>query len=313
MMNTYSSLPKNDSNPHVLTIGTFDGVHRGHQEVLRKTVETAKELHSVPAVLTFSNHPAEILRPDQAPLRLISLLHRLKLIEAAGIKKLYVVPFTYEFSQQTAEEFLEELLHRLPIKALILGYDSAFGRNREGTCEFLKPFAKAHRFDVIQVEEKTCEEEIVSSRLIRQKLREGHLAVVEKLLNRPYSLFLPVQPGKQIGKTLGFPTLNFDISLFAHPPLGVYAVTLTLEEKLYPAVANLGTAPTVRQDEKPTLEVHALSPLPSYTDTMAEITFYKYLREEKKFSDLEALKKQIAFDSKNSLDYLSSLGLEFSS
>lgn len=306
-MNIYTSLPEKNLIPHVLTIGSFDGVHRGHQEVLKKTVEVANKLHSIPTVLTFSNHPAEILRPNNSPLRLISLPHRLRLIEAEGIERLYLLPFTYEFSQQTAAEFLEELLLRFPLKALILGYDSAFGRNREGTYEFLAPFARAHHFDLIQVVEETCKEGAVSSRLIRQLLREGDLSKVEKLLNRPYSLFLPIQIGKQLGKTLGFPTLNFDISLFAYPPLGVYAVTLTLEGKLYPGVANLGVAPTVRQDEQPTLEVHVLAPLLPYIDTTAEITFYKYLRKEEKFSHLDALKEQITLDSKNALQIINKI------
>jgi len=289
-MNIYYSLKTFPAlnKPIALTIGNFDGVHLGHQAVLKAL--TQKNAHSV--VLTFSNHPCEVLL-DQSVSFLTTLSHRLELLKQMQVESTLLIPFTKEFSNQTAEAFLTTLKQKVPFSHLILGHDALIGCDRLSNLEVLSAQLK---FSIEYLHPTTVNHEIVSSSYIRQNIQAGNLQEASQLLGRPYSIAANVEAGKKIGRGLGFHTANLPVQNLVHPPFGVYAVQVSFQNQIFPAVANLGYAPTLHTDRQPSLEVHLFDTDLDLYEKQIEVRFVQFLRSEKKFTTPQALKAQIIKD-----------------
>lgn len=271
-----------------LTIGNFDGVHLGHQAILKRL----KEVASCTVLFTFSNHPSEALRKESTSY-LTTLAHRLALFETMGIEYVILTPFTTEFAKQSAKEFLITLKKSIPFSSLILGHDARIGHDRN---PHLQQLAQELNFNLEYLEPIQREGKVISSSDIRRLVQKGELVEASKLLGRPYSLYASVEMGFGKGAPLGFPTANLPVKGLALPPLGVYAVKVIIEGKTFPAVANLGYAPTLHEGRPPCLEVHLIDTQQQLYGKQLEVIFLKYLRSEKKFDNLTALKEQIHND-----------------
>lgn len=283
-------------SPVVLTIGTFDGIHLGHQEILANMQEIAKQKRAKTALITFANHPSTILKPNNPTPLLCSLDHRIYLLESMGLDLLIILPFTRELSEQSASTFLDRVLHALPFSILILGSDATIGKEKEGNRQLITKLSKTMNFETVYLPDMSFEGERISSSKIRKLVQSGQLQQVEKLLGRRYSIYAPITSGSGRGANIGFPTANLAVAELALPPLGVYAVSLLCKGKEFAGVANLGIAPTVREKSPPILEVHIFDQQLDLYGEHAEVFFHAYLRPEQRFANLEELQKQIAED-----------------
>ncbi len=282
--------------PIVLTIGNFDGVHLGHQHVLDTVKTKATQSNGSSVVLTFSNPPQTVLSPGKKLKLLTGIDEKLSLIETYHLDAALALPFTKEFASQTAETFLDELTKHIPLSHLILGYDSRIGKDRMGDKKQVKTYAKANGFDVFYCDEVTVNGEIVSSSRIRTLIELGNLQQAEAYLGRQFSHTLRPQPGKGMGKVIGFSTLNFNIQDLVVPPTGVYSVWLESKGLRHKSIANLGYAPTVRHDPFPQLEVHVIDQNFHSDEETLTVIFHRKIRDEKKFSNIELLAEQIKQD-----------------
>lgn len=272
------------SKDSILTIGNFDALHLGHLALLNA-------MQKPKVVLTFTNHPQAFFSGKE-PLKLLSLPHKLHLFELYGVDAVILLPFNEELSKKTAEEFL----HEIPFSKLVLGYDARIGHKREGTPEILTALSKKMGFELAYMPPVVIDERPISSSRVKEFVRQGELKRAEELLGRPYSLFGSVVEGLGKGKSLGFPTLNLNVTGLVLPPLGVYAVKVFFQGKAHKSVANLGFSPTLRNATTPILEAH----IPSFEEDLygkqVEIIFSHFIRQEKKFLSVEDLKNQIAKD-----------------
>lgn len=284
------------SSPVILTIGNFDGVHLGHQTVLTHLTASAKSHHASSAVLTFSNHPSTILRPTHPTPLLCTTSHKLKLLEKLGVDLTIVIPFTQHFSEQTAEAFLRSLKSLLPFNFLILGSDAHLGKNREGNQHTVTELSRSLGFHVAYIPDCYHAGQRISSSLIRHHIQKGDFSQAALLLDRPYSIYGQVDKGHGKGATLGFPTANLSVENLCLPPFGVYVVKVLMDGKEFPAVANLGCAPTIRQEAHPLLEVHLIEHQKDLYGKAIEVCFLRFIRPEKRFAHLEDLKRQINLD-----------------
>ncbi len=280
----------------VLTIGNFDGVHLGHQALLKRVTDLAAIRGIESAVLTFSNHPTVVLKPDAPVIPICTPIHKEALIKSFGIQHIYKIPFTPELSQKTAREFIQELQLEIYFPDLILGHDAVFGKGRMGDRSVIETLGRELNFHA-DYQPAICHDNIpVSSSAIRRCLKEGNLEKVNDLLGRKYSILQKVSKGLGLAKQLGYPTYNFDVSSLCLPPLGIYIVGLIAQGQHHPAVASLGIAPTIRNDLRPILEVHLLGNANLDPSQPMETVFYQYLRPEAKFDTLELLSSQIGKD-----------------
>lgn len=286
-----------DRRPVALTIGNFDGVHNGHIALLKRLEVAAQDLGGEGVVLSFTNHPAEVLRPGLSIPRLCTVEHKIKLLGEIGINTLVLIPFDHEFANQTPEEFIKRLQKNFDLKLLLLGHDAVIGKNREGAPKALHEIAERDGFSLEYLPELTLDGRKVSSSQIRALITEGNLSGAAHLLGRPYSIYTTTRAGLGLGKRIGYPTLNFDVEGLCLPPYGVYAVSVMIEESLLQGVANLGVAPTVRSDNKPLLEVHLLNYQEHLTlDKGIEAQFVEHIRPEMRFHNIEELQNQISID-----------------
>lgn len=283
------------SKPIVLTIGNFDGVHLGHQALLQRVIYKTKQCHGESAVITFNNHPTEVLKKETPPF-LCTIPHKRLLIEAMGIDNLFLIPFTLEFSYQTDREFIEKLAKMLPLKELVLGHDALIGKDRHGSKENVIKICRELNIGVEYLTPFAIDDRLISSTIIRQTIQKGDLQAAQKLLGRPYSVYGKIVKGLGLGKKLGYPTANIPVEGLCLPPYGIYAAFMRFEGRDYPGVISLGVAPTVRKDNKPVLEIHLFDQPPDISGKCVEIFFKRYLREERKFDTLEELSHQIALD-----------------
>jgi riboflavin kinase / FMN adenylyltransferase len=297
-----AALPAPGPAGSVVSVGVFDGVHLGHAAILRANVARARELGAVPAVVTFSEHPKQVLL-GRSPRTLTSLEHRLELFRRAGIEHTLALDFDEDLRRVPAEEFTRKVLvEGLGARAFVLGFDSKFGRDRRGTPELLR--ALGHDVQVVEMVE--IGGRAVSSTAIREAVELGDLASAERMLGRRVSVLGTVVPGDRLGQRLGFPTANLDLHHELHPPPGVYAGRARLldagyaarhGEAVHDAVANIGTRPTVAGGEAPVrVEVHLLDFLGELYGRDLELEFVGRLREERRFPDLRALADQIGRD-----------------
>ena len=288
------SLPDSQLKNCVTTWGIFDGVHIGHQKVLDDLASWARGRGTTSLVITFDPHPAEVLRGTPVPL-VTTLGQRTRLIGEHGIGHLLLIPFTREFSETTAEEFVRAILvDRIGVSGVLLGHDSHFGKDRAGDFEL---FDRVEGLEVRRVEPEHLEGSPISSGKIRDAIRAGDLEAVRALLGRLLSLEGTVVPGKGRGRTIGVPTANVNIRNGVQPPNGVYSVRAEFDGNSFPAVANLGTRPTFESGGEVVLEVHLLeAPGEELCGKEMEVHFRFLIREEKKFSGPGELKKQVEQD-----------------
>jgi riboflavin kinase/FMN adenylyltransferase len=284
-----------------LAIGVFDGVHLGHQEVIRGALDFSEKHGGSAVVMTFDPHPMKVLRPEAAPRLLCSTRHKLRILEQLGVAHTLVVPFDHEMARTSAKQFVDSLtIACRPLGFVSVGYTWAFGKGREGNIHQLMELGEANGFGVYGVPAVQVGGQVVSSTLIREAVRAGDFAQAKKLLGRDYTVLGKVVKGKQLGRQLGFPTANVAVENEELPPSGVYAVKVRSSEsgvRSWNGVANLGLRPTVDANaSERSLEVYLLDFDGDLYETEMEVAFVKLLREEKKFSGLDQLKAQIARD-----------------
>jgi len=283
-------------NP-VLTLGNFDGVHLGHQRIFQRVREKAREIGGESIAYTFEPHPVQMLKPERAPFLLLPMDERLRLIGELGIDVVICAPFTPEFANQTAEEFVRDILHaQIGAREVFVGQNTTFGRGREGSVLLLKEMGKRFDFAVEGVEAVQVEGVIVSSSRIRRLIREGDMHGAAKLLGRHHLLVGQVIHGHGRGsKKLGFPTANLKTAEVLFPKPGIYAVWALYEGRRYLAVANLGWNPTF-QDRKFSIEVHILDFQKDLYGQNLRVEFVERLRDEVTFHGPEELVVQIKKD-----------------
>lgn len=283
--------------PLALAVGVFDGIHLGHQEVIRAAQEHATQHHGTAVVVTFDPHPAHVLRPGSAPKLLCGLRHQQQLLAQLGIHSLLACPFTTETAKTPARDFITQLAQAArPLGCISVGYTWSFGHQREGDIHLLMEMGQQHDFAVYGVPPLKIGGEVVSSTRIREAIASGQFDQAAQLLGREYAVFGKVVEGRQLGRQLGFPTANVEVENEQLPPLGVYAVEARIADDWLPAIANLGRRPTVSENADPALEVHLLDWSGDLYGQDLEVRFTRFLRPEMKFSGLEELKGQIGRD-----------------
>lgn len=280
-------------------IGVFDGVHLGHQQVIRQTIADARQHEAVAVVITFDCHPNTIVAPARTPPLIYSLPQKLRVIESLGADTTLLIHFDRAFSEQPGEAFIRELARDCgPIHSLCVGATFTFGHKRSGDVALLHELGRELKFIVHGLAAVSLDGDAVSSTRIREAVRSGDLYAASQMLGRAYSLSGRVIRGDQLGRKLGFPTANLDVSGLVLPPHGVYAIhAAVLGQPQHRAVLNLGLRPTLAQSE-PQLQVeaHLLDFSGDLYDQELEVTFVEKLRDEQKFPSVDALREQIARD-----------------
>ncbi|WP_124552209.1 bifunctional riboflavin kinase/FAD synthetase [Methylophilus methylotrophus] len=285
------------STPQAIAIGNFDGMHLGHQALLRQLIAFTQTYKITPAVMTFEPHPREFFMPQNAPARLASMREKLEYFAECGVRHVYVQRFNQAFAAQSPATFMQVLRERLNANVVMVGEDFCFGAKRAGSVQTLIE----NGFNVIPLPEVQLHGERVSSTLVRDALAAGELVKAHTLLGRPYSISGKVVHGAKLGRQLGSPTANVHMRHERPALTGVYAVKLNN----LPAVANLGNRPTLEGIPKLKLEVHVFDFNGDLYDQHVHVQFFHKLRDEQKFAGLDALKAQIALDALQAKQYFS--------
>jgi len=281
----------------VATIGKYDGMHLGHQRILAEVQQRAADLGLPTLVILSEPQPEEFFAPAAAPARLTPFGDKVAFLEGLGITAVLRMRFDAALSELSAEAFVRDfLVHGLGIRVLVIGDDFRFGRQRGGDFALLQQLGPQLGFDVDSVAKCEQGSERVSSTLVRSYLQQGNCARAAGLLGRPYAMSGEIVRGRQLGRQLGAPTANVQLQMSALPMTGVFAVRTVLEGRSLPGVANLGIKPTVSLEPVPSLEVHLLDFNGDIYGKRLQVQFLHKLRDELKFSGLEALKQQIALD-----------------
>jgi riboflavin kinase / FMN adenylyltransferase len=281
-----------------LAIGFFDGVHLGHQQIIRQTIADARQHDALALTLTFDGHPNSVVAPDRLPPLIYSLPQRLHTIESLGCDALLLIHFDHAFSQQTGEVFIRSLAHDLGgIHSLCVGAEFAFGYRRSGNVDLLRRLGSELHFEVHGLAAVSLDGKVVSSTRIREAIRTGHFKAAGQLLGRAYALAGRVVRGDRLGHQLGFPTANLDVAGLVLPPTGVYTARVGVRGTIHRAVVNIGYRPTLRRtDPQLRVEAHLLDFQGEICGETMEISFIDHLRDEMKFASLEDLKVQIVRD-----------------
>ncbi len=290
----------------MVTLGTFDGVHIGHQKIVQQLLNSAHQSNCESVILTFFPHPRMVLQ-DQSEIRLLnSIQERTELLEKTGLDHLIIHPFDKTFSRLTAEEFVKDILvEQLNIQKIVIGYDHRFGRNRTADIHDLIDFGHKFGFDVEQISAQQIEAVSVSSTKIRTALLEGNIALANQYLGYHYQLNGTVVHGRKLGRTIGFPTANIaiDVDYKLIPKKGVYIVQSIIEDQLVYGMMNIGTNPTVDGQEL-SVEVYYLDFDGDLYDKTISVSLLDYIRDELKFDSIDALKKAIQDDLNFTRNYL---------
>lgn len=298
-----------DSRKSVIALGTFDGVHLGHQKIIKELLQEAHALDFEPIIVTFFPHPTHILTPDK-PLKMInSIDERIELLKSQGVKHVEVIEFSKEFSKKTALDFIKEtLLKDLNMKTLIVGYDHSFGKNKEGDYTALTSYGEKLNFNVKRINALEVNKTIISSSRIRELLLQGDITRANNYLGYTFCLFGTVVKGNQLGRKIGFNTANIvlDYPNKIVPKKGVYIVQSEIEGSLIYGMMNIGFRPTIGGDTQ-TIEVHYFNLNKNLYSNKISVKILSRLRDEFKFEDIEALKQQLLLDKKEALKYLKSL------
>lgn len=308
-METFYTIDSYNKSKSVITIGTFDGVHIGHKKILEKIIQNAKESDCKSVVLTFFPHPRMVLQ-EKSEIKLLNTIdEKIQLFEELGIDYLIIHPFDYKFSRLTAEEFVTTILiEKFNVQKIVIGYDHRFGRNRTANIYNLILFGQQYNFEVEQITAQEIDEIAISSTKIRVAILGGNISLANQYLGYEYSFSGTVVKGKQIGRTIGFPTANIqskeDYKLI--PKNGVYIVKSVIENQLVYGVMNIGNRPTVGGDSQ-TIEAHFLNFNLDIYNKNIKIVFVEFIREEVKFNSLDDLKIQINKDKLFAINYISNL------
>ncbi|MBN1767340.1 MAG: bifunctional riboflavin kinase/FAD synthetase [Prolixibacteraceae bacterium] len=295
-----------------ITIGTFDGVHLGHLKVIGQLNSIARAIGGESVLFSFYPHPRITLSDGKIDLRLITTLdEKAQRLEQAGIDHLVVYPFTREFASLTYVRFIEQILiGRLGLRTLIVGHDHKLGKNREGSFENIVKLSEKLNFDVVQTETFNVGGVDISSSKIREALQQGDVSTANNYLGYAFSLHGVVTQGNQVGRRIGYPTANIEASdpYKLIPAEGVYAITIDIKGKSYPAMLNIGYRPTVeRNADNRTIEAHIFNFDADIYQEEVSLSFYKRIREERRFESLEKLKEQLTYDKENVTRILKSL------
>ncbi len=294
-----------NSDGVVATIGNFDGVHLGHQSILNKVKNHAKDFHLPAAVITFEPSAKEFFNPDQAPARLTNFREKFSLLKNFNLHQLICLHFNAALANMEADEFIEKILVKgLSIKHLIVGDNFRFGKKRLGDYSLLLSAGEKFGFTVENTDSFEVDKERVSSTAVRNALAQGNLSIAEKLLGRSYSMSGRVIHGDKQGRTINFPTANIPIKRLHSPVQGVFAVKIKLDDMELLGVANVGNRPTVDGKEM-LIEVHIFEFSKDVYGKNVEVIFCKKLREEKKFDSFEIMRQQIEKDAEQAKEYFS--------
>jgi riboflavin kinase/FMN adenylyltransferase len=289
-----------DLTHSIVTIGTFDGVHLGHQKIIKRLVELKKKQGGETVLFTFDPHPRKVLFPDQTDLKLITTTkEKCELLQRFGIDHVLVFPFTKEFAQMQAADYISTIIaNGLKTESLVIGYDHRFGSNREGNIETLKELSTTYNFKVEEIPAQEINQLNVSSTRIRKAIDEGDVITANEFLG--YSFFVTgvVVKGKQLGRTIGYPTANIFVEDKDKliPKIGVYAVNVVVEGKRYKGMLNVGTNPTTDTDNAIKIEVNIFDFDKEIYGEAIKVEFIKWIRNEEKFANLEELKNALAND-----------------
>ncbi|MBC7418668.1 MAG: bifunctional riboflavin kinase/FAD synthetase [Pedobacter sp.] len=313
----------------VVTIGTFDGVHIGHQKIIKQVVDRATEKGAESVILTFFPHPRMIIDPENQNLKMISTLdEKAEMMDELGVDHLIITPFTRDFSNQTPADYIKSILvENIGTKHIIIGYDHRFGKNRSGNLEDLKRAGKDYGFTIDEIAEQDIHDVAVSSSKIREAILAGDVSLAADYLGYPFSISGQVIKGDKIGRTIGFPTANIFVeeTYKLIPCDGIYAVTVEMEEKMkgessrvevksqkpYPlnpksstfaGMAYIGQRPTINGMTR-NIEVNIFNFSKEIYGQSIKMNFLKFLRHDEKFTSLENLKIQLEMDKKNTLEY----------
>ena len=299
----------NATKPTIVTIGTFDGVHLGHQKIVAQITKNADDLNCESLVLTFFPHPRMVLQESTEMKQLNTLNEKIALLDNLGIDNLVVHPFDKEFSRLTAEEFVKKVLVDVfKIKKIIIGHDHRFGRNRTATINDLMNFGKTYGFEVEQISAEEINEVSISSTKIRNALLEGNIELAANYLGYDYALTGIIFKGKQLGRTIGYPTANITIEedYKLIPNNGVYIAKSVLNGKTVFGMMNIGTRPTV-DGTKQTIEINFFDFKQDLYGQKITISLLHRMRSEQKFESIDALKNQLGKDKKTALAFIENL------
>jgi len=299
-MKIYYDINDFEQVPHaVVTIGTFDGVHRGHQEILRNMVNRAKEIGGESVVVTFYPHPRQVLSHDSG-IRFISTQEeKIAHLEALGIDNLIIIKFTKEFAAIPSEDFIKDyLVKNIQPAVLIIGYDHHFGKGRTGDFGMLYELGSQYHFKVEKIQEQDVDNVAVSSTKIRHYLENGDIKHANMLLGYEYSYIGKVVHGQQVGHKMGYPTANIEVAeeFQLIEKQGVYATFAEIGGRSYPAMTYIGKRPTMEDNRPQSIETHIISFDGTLYDKEIKIRFVDFVRDDKKFDNFEALKRQIGID-----------------
>jgi riboflavin kinase/FMN adenylyltransferase len=299
------------ARPTVLTLGVFDGLHLGHQLIMRTVVERAKAIDAVPTVITFDPHPRALLHPESAPPLLQTFDQKIEALGVLGIEQTIVIRFDRAFSQVRAEEFLRTVIaDRLHAKEVYLGCGFAFGHNREGNIELLRAVSRSLGFLADEVPELRLRSRRVSSSRIRELLQQGRVNLVRRMLGRPYGVEGMVVRGAERGAGLGFPTANLHPQNRVIPRTGVYVTATLIDDQWRRSVTNIGTQPTFDSDNESSVETFVMNWSGDLYGDVLRVRFLHRLRDEKKFSSVDDLKSQIERDVKRAHHYFEHGGVK---
>lgn len=293
-LTSFDELALSDEPLH-LALGVFDGVHLGHRAVIARVVDAAKRDGGLAGVVTFDPHPIRVLAPEKAPRALLATLdHKAHLLAELGVDLLLAIPFDAAFAQVEAEDFLTRLC-KAPVRTIAVGDDWQFGKARRGDVAMLRRFSESQGFALEAVPPVMADGERISSTRIRQAIRDGSVSAAAEMLGQRYSVEGPVVEGRKLARQLGFPTANVATGEVQLPPDGVWQVVARCGAESYQGVANLGMRPTVDGTSR-ALEVHLFDFSGDLYGRTLEVTFVSYLRGERKFESIEALRQQIEAD-----------------
>jgi riboflavin kinase/FMN adenylyltransferase len=299
-MRVYRSLSEFTSIPNaVVTTGTFDGVHIGHQKIINRVKEIAHQIDGQSVIITFFPHPRLVLFPEDNDLKLINTLsEKIKLIELAGIDHLIIIPFTKEFSRLTSVDFIQQILvDKIGTKKLVIGYDHHFGKNREGTFEHLKHYGPSYGFEVEEIPKQDINDVAVSSTKIRTALAHHNISIANEYLGYPFAIEGIVAKGDQIGRTIGFPTANIQVEENHKliPADGIYAVKVLVQNETHNGMLYIGNRPTVDGTKK-VIEVNIFDYNKEIYSEKIHVNLVQFIRGDQHFDSLDALKQAIAND-----------------
>lgn len=311
-MKTYLNIADyNITTPSVVTIGTFDGVHKGHQKILNQVKQIAQEKKLTSILLTFFPHPRMVLQPD-SDLKLIhSIKERRELVFKNGIEHIITHPFSIDFARTTAHDYVKNILvDQLHAAVVVIGYDHRFGRNRTASITELKEYGLIYGFEVIEISKKEVEAVAVSSTKVRKAIIEGNMTAATAYLGRTYSLEGKIITGKQLGRTLGYPTANLAVneSYKLLPKKGVYITSAVIDNQRYYGMTNIGVNPTIDDHLEQSIETHFLDYNSNLYNRTITLAFHRRLRDEQAFDSLQELQEAMQQDEKNTRLYVQQLG-----